>query len=97
MKIIITESKILDILQKFLNSFDYHGDEICEILIDPEPDASDSIWVYVVISQDWFLYGEGSQNIKEAWVGKIKLDILKKVNDFMGFNIRVGSYVKKCR
>lgn len=95
MKFIINESKLLSVIRGFLNSLSY--DEVCEIWVDTEPDESGDIWIYVVISEDWYLYEDGSINMnKVAMVNKIRREVRDGVKKFMGIDVRVGSYVQKC-
>lgn len=94
---------MLKALQIFINTIKYDG--VCEFLVDPESDESDSIWhpsnvtwIYAIISEDWYLYEEGPQSMnKVAWVNKIKREVREQIKNFMGIDVRVGSYVKKCK
>lgn len=96
MKFLITESKMMEVLQKFVNTIKY--DEVCEFLVNPEPDENNDIWIYAVISEDWYLYEEGHTSMnKVAWVNKIRREVRELVEQFTGLKVRVGSYVKKCR
>lgn len=96
MKFIITESKLTEVLQKFVNRINY--DEVCEFIVDYEKDADEDIWIYVVISEDWYLYEDNNQSInKVAIVNKIRREVREEIKNFFGIDVRVGSYVKKCR
>ena len=95
MKILITESHLLEILQKFVNKIKY--DEVCKFVVDPELDENNDIWINAIISEDWYLYEEGPTSMnKVAWVNKIRREVREQVEQFTGFKVRVGSYVKKC-
>jgi hypothetical protein len=95
MKFIINESKLLSVIRGFVNSLSY--DEVCEIWVDTEPGESGDIWIYVVISEDWYLYEDGPINKnKVAMVNKIKREVRVGVKKFMGIDVIVGSYVQKC-
>ena len=96
MKYIIQESKIFDVLQIFVNSIKY--DEVCEFIVDPEPEKDGDFWIYAVISEDWYLYEDGPQSMnKVAWVNKIRREVREQIKSFTDIDVRVGSYVKKCR
>lgn len=95
MKIIIGESKLFDVLQTFVNSINY--DEICEFIVDPERDENGDIWIYAVISEDWWFYEDNIQSINKVFqVNKIRREVREQIKSFTGIDVRVGSYVKKC-
>jgi ABC-type microcin C transport system permease subunit YejE len=96
MKIIIQESQISNALQTFVNSIKY--DEVCEFLVDTEFDKYTDIWVHAIISEDWYLYADSPQSMnKVAWVNKIRRETRDSIKNFMGIDVRVGSYVRKCK
>lgn len=95
MKIIIGESKLFDVLQTFVNSINY--DEICEFIVDPERDENGDIWIYAVISEDWWFYEDNIQSINKVFqVNKIRREVREQIKSFTSIDVRVGSYVKKC-
>lgn len=95
MKIIIGESKLFDVLQTFVNSINY--DEVCEFIVDPERDKNGDIWIYAVISQDWWYYEDNIQSMNKVFqVNKIRREVREQIKSFTGIDVRVGSYVKKC-
>lgn len=95
MKFIITESKLTEVLQKFVNRINY--DEVCEFIVDHEKDSDEDIWIYAVISEDWLLYEDNNQSInKVAIVNKIRREVREEIKNFFDLDVRVVSYVKKC-
>lgn len=100
MKFIITESRLTEILQKFVDKLKY--DEVCEFIVDPEPDENNDIWVYAVISEDWY-FSEGDYTtrnvvaVSTAVVNNIRKEVREMISKVIGLNVRVISYVKKCK
>jgi hypothetical protein len=96
MKYVITESRLIQVLEQFVDSLTYDG--VCYFFVDPEPDDYDNIWVFAIISEDWYFPDSfATTRQKVAMVNKIKREVRETINTFMGLkNIRVGSFVRKC-
>ena len=95
MKLIITESKMMNVLETFLNKYFSDYDEICQFIIDPDFEDDEPIWVYMVISKDWYYY-ESSDEYKTHRVHQLKRKAIEYVKLFMNIDIYVGTYVREC-
>ena len=96
MKFIITESKLTEILQKFVDRIKY--DEVCKFIVDYEQEADDEVWIYAIISENWYLYEKNHQPMnKVAIVNKIRREVREEIKNFFGIDVRVESYVNKCK
>jgi TATA-binding protein-associated factor Taf7 len=97
MKLIITESKMMNVLETFLNKNFSNYDEICRIVVDPESLAdAEIIWVYMVISEDWYYYDGLTTPNKTHRVNQLRQEVKKLVIDLFNREVSVGVYVKEC-
>jgi hypothetical protein len=96
MKIIITESKMMNVLETFLNKNFSDYDEICQFIIDPDYEGDEPIWVYMVISKDWYYYGNPNESNKTHIINQLKREVRVSVKLFMNIDIFVGVYVREC-
>lgn len=95
MKLIITESKMMNVLETFLNKYFSDYDEICQFFIDPDFEDDEPIWVYIVVSKDWYYY-ESSEANKTHRINQLKRKAIEYVKLFMNIDIYVGTYVREC-
>jgi hypothetical protein len=96
MKIIITESKMMNVLETFLNKYFSDYDEICQFIIDPDYEDDEPIWVYMVISKDWYYYDDSNETNKTHKINQLKRKIIEHVKLYMNIDIYVGTYVREC-
>jgi hypothetical protein len=95
-KVLLKENQMLDAIEYYVKNSNTYKDELCDIYVDKDDD-DDDIWVYIVISEDWY-FGEYMATNRERTkeVNKIKNEIKNLIKNVFDISINVGSYVKKC-
>lgn len=79
------------ILEKFLLTKSIEG--VCGFFVDPEYDEKGYYWVYLMLDQDWL---NSTDSDMLPIVDKYRRRLRKEISDFLGINVMVGSFVKKC-
>lgn len=90
-----SNDRIVNVLETFLNKYFYDYDEICQFIIDPDFEDDEPIWVYMVISKDWYYY-ESSEVNKTHRLHQLKRKAIEYVKLYMNIDIYVGTYVREC-
>jgi hypothetical protein len=83
---------IIKIIKILYESMDMEG--ICEL--DAGYDEEDNnFYCYLIIDKDWYTNFSDNilKSVKTEWVRQYKRELREKINNYLGMNIFVGSYV----
>lgn len=89
-----SNDRIVNVLETFLNKYFYDYDEICQFIIDPDYEDDEPIWVYMVISKDWYYYDDSNETNKIDKINQLKRKVIEYVKLYMNIDIYVGTKTK---